>query len=119
MKLLTRPALALLLGTSLAATLGSCDYRHSPGLDNERTGFAKAPGWRNEDVNRDSINYKQVVVEPGGVGSAADIRNGDVDTQLSSGPAGRSSTSGQTASGQNVAVEKNNPNDAPTPPNPK
>jgi hypothetical protein len=119
MKLLSRSALALALGVSLATALTSCDYRYSPGLDDQRRDFSRAPGWRNEDVNRDSVNYKQRAPEPGGVGSAADIRNGDVDTQLSSAPAGRTSASGQLPSGQMEQAGGNNNKRKGNPPNPK
>lgn len=101
MKLSIRPALALLLGTALAASLSSCDYRWSPGKNPQfKHGFANAPGWRNSDVNRDSINYKQRVEPAGGEGSAADIKNGSTQDQLNSAPAGNSTTSPQDASGQ-------------------
>ncbi|MFD2721795.1 hypothetical protein ACFST9_23970 [Hymenobacter monticola] len=101
MKLSSRPALALLLGTALAATLTSCDYRWSPGENTQfRHGFTGNPGWHNSDVNRDSINYKQEVHTPIGVGSAIGIKNGTVQDQLNSAPAGNSSTSPQDASGQ-------------------
>ena len=101
MKLSTRPALALLLGTALAATLSSCDYRWSPGENTQfKTGFTNAPGWHNSDVNRDSINYKQRVEPAIGVGSATAIKNGTVQEQLDSAPAGKDAASSQTASGQ-------------------
>ena len=100
MKLSSRPALALLLGTALAASLSSCDSRWSPGLNPQFPhGFTKAPGWHNSDVNRDSINYKQRVEPAGGEGSAAAIKNGTVQDQLNSAPAGKSSATPQNASG--------------------
>lgn len=96
-----RPALTLLLGTALAASLSSCDYRYSPGENLQfKHGFTKAPGWHNADVNRDSINNQQRVEPAGGVGSAAAIKNGTVQDQLNSAPAGKSASSPQTASGQ-------------------
>ena len=101
MKLFTRSALALLLGTALAASLSSCDYRWSPGDNIQfKHGFANPPGWHNSDVNRDSINYKQRVEPAGGEGSAADIKNGSTQDQLNSAPAGNSAASPQDASGQ-------------------
>ena len=100
MKLSFRPALALLLGTALAASLSSCDYRWSPGLNPQfGHGFTKAPGWKSYDVFRDSINYKQTVTEAAGVGSAAAIANGTVQDQLNSAPAGDNTSSTQNASG--------------------
>jgi len=101
MKLSIRPALALLLGTALAASLSSCDYRWSPGENVQfKHGFSNPPGWHNWDVNRDSVNYKQRVEPAGGEGSAAAIKNGTVQDQLNSAPAGKSSLSPQDASGQ-------------------
>jgi hypothetical protein len=101
MKLSSRPALALLLGTALAATLSSCDYRWSPGENQQfKHGFAGNPGWHNSDVNRDSINYKQEVHTPIGEGSATAIKNGSVQDQLNSAPAGKSTATPQDASGQ-------------------
>jgi hypothetical protein len=94
MKLFSRAALALLLGT---AALTSCDYSYSPGANQVRTDFTHAPKWRNEDVNRDSINYKQRTTTPVGVGSATAIQNGTVDEKLASAPG---NDPGATASGQ-------------------
>jgi len=122
MKLSSRPALALLLGTALAATLSSCDYRWSPGENPQfRHGFTNAPGWHNSDVNRDSINYKQEVHTPIGVGSAAGIKNGTVQEQINSAPAGSNATGGQNASGQLGSVGQStngngNQNDQQQPP---
>jgi len=90
MKCNTRPALALLLGASLALSLTACDYRYTPGLDNQRRDFANPPGWRNQDVYRDSINYKQRAPAPGGIGSAAAMENGTVDEQRASVPRAQS-----------------------------
>lgn len=107
MKLSIRPALALLLGTALAASLSSCDYRWSPGENVQfKHGFANPPGWHNSDVNRDSINYKQRVEPAGGVGSAAAIKNGSTQDQLDSAPAGNSTTSPQDASGQMASPDQ-------------
>ena len=101
MKLSSRSALALLLGTVLSASLSSCDYRWSPGQNPQFTHkFTKAPGWHNSDVNRDSINYKQAAPAAGGEGSAAAIANGTVQDQLNSAPAGNSASSPQDASGR-------------------
>ena len=121
MKLSSRPALALLLGTALAASLSSCDYRWSPGLNPQFPhGFTKAPGWHNSDVNRDSINYKQRVEPASGDGSAIAIKNGTVQDQLNSAPAGKSATSPQSPSGQLASPDKStngngNQNDQPQP----
>ena len=94
MKLSSRPALALLLGTALAAALSSCDYRWSPGENPQfRHTFANPPGWHNWDVNRDSINYKQRVEPAGGIGSAADTKKGSVQDQQNSAPSGGGPTS--------------------------
>ena len=105
MKLSFRPALALLLGTALAASLSSCDYRWSPGQNPQfHHGFVNAPGWHNSDVNRDSINYKQRVEPASGDGSAIAIKNGTVQDQLNSAPAGSSAGSPQSASGTMAPV---------------
>ena len=62
MKLISRSALALLLGTALAGSLSSCDYSWSPGKNPQFThSFTRAPGWHSYDVDRDSINDKQRV----------------------------------------------------------
>ena len=107
MKLSSRSALALLLGTALSAALSSCDYRWSPGQNPQFTHrFTKAPGWHNSDVNRDSINYKQRVEPAGGEGSAAAIANGTVQDQLNSAPAGNSASSPQDASGRMASPSK-------------
>jgi len=101
MNLSSRSALAGLLGLALAASLTSCDYRWSPGENTQfRTGFTNAPGWHRSDVDRDSINNQQRVEPASGEGSAAAIKNGTVQDQLNSAPAGSSATSSQTASGQ-------------------
>ena len=101
MKLSSRSALALLLGTALATTLSSCDYRWTPGENTQfKTGFSNPPGWHAWDVNRDSVNNQQRVEVASGEGSATAIKNGTVQDQINSAPAGKSATSTQTASGQ-------------------
>ena len=101
MNLISRSALALLLGTALAASLSSCDYRWSPGQNPQfKYGFVNPPGWHKSDVDRDSINNQQRVEPASGEGSATAIKNGTVQDQLNSAPAGASATSSQTASGQ-------------------
>ena len=110
MKLSSRSALALLLGTALAASLSSCDYRWSPGENKQfKTGFTNAPGWHNSDVNRDSINNQQRVEPAIGVGSAKAIKNGTVQDQLDSAPAGKNAASTQTASGQLAPAKETQP----------
>ena len=107
MKLSFRSALALLLGTALAASVSSCDYRWSPGQNPQfKHGFTGTPGWHSYDVNRDSINYKQRVEPAGGEGSAAAIRKGTVQDQLNSAPAGKSAATPQDASGRLAAPGK-------------
>ena len=110
MKLSHRPALALLLGTALAASLSSCDYQWSPGENTQfHHGFSNPPGWHNSDVNRDSINYQQRVEPASGEGSAKAIKKGTVQDKLNSAPAGNSATGGQTASGMPGPVEQAQP----------
>ena len=110
MKLSHRPALALLLGTALAASLSSCDYQWSPGENTQfHHGFSNPPGWHNSDVNRDSINYQQRVEPASGEGSATAIKKGTVQDKLNSAPAGNSATGGQTASGMPGPVEQAQP----------
>ena len=122
MKLTLHSALALMLGTSLAASLSSCDYRWSPGKNPQsKHGFASPPkAWHSYDVNRDSINYKQVAPQAGGDGSAAAIAQGTVQDQLNSAPTGKSATSPQDASGRMGSVGQaqngnGNQNDKPQP----
>ena len=105
MKLSSRTLFGIVLG---AWALTACDYqRFSPGNNTQfEHGFVNAPGWRNEDVNRDSINYKQTVRKPIGEGSATAIRNGSVQDQLNSAPAGKSAASPQAANGTMQAVGK-------------
>ena len=106
MKVSFRPALALLLG-SAATLLTACDYSFSPGINpQERTGFSNPPGYTNADVNADSINNQQIVTTPIGKGSAIDIKNGSVNDQLNSAPAGNNTTSPQTASGKKAPISQ-------------
>ena len=102
MKPSSRSALALLLGTALAAALTACDYRWSPGENPQfKAGFVNPPpGWHRYDEDRDSVNNRQHVEPAGGDGSAAAIKNGTVQDQLNSAPTGKSATSPQSASGQ-------------------
>ena len=110
MKLSLRPALALLLGTALAASLSSCDYQWSPGENTQfHHGFSNPPGWHSSDVDRDSINNKQRVEPAGGEGSAKAIKNGTVQDKLNSAPAGANATGGQTASGMPGPVDQAQP----------
>jgi hypothetical protein len=105
MKLSSRSALALLLGTALATSLASCDYQWSPGKNTQfKHGFTNAPGWHNWDVNRDSVNNQQNVPPPSGKGSAVAIKNGTVQEQIES--AQPRATAGQTASGQLAPVDQ-------------
>ncbi len=121
MKLTSRSALALLLGTALAASLSSCDYRWGPGENKQfRHGFTNAPGWHSSDVDRDSINNQQRVEPASGEGSATAIKNGTAQDQLNSAPAGNSATSPQDASGKMAAPGQStngngNQNDQPQP----
>ena len=116
MKLSSRSALALLLGTVLATSLSSCDYRWSPGENTQfKTGFTNAPHWRNSDVNRDSINNQQRVEPASGEGSAKAIKTGTVKEQMNSAPAGKSATSPQDASGQMAPAQPNSSTDSKTP----
>jgi hypothetical protein len=110
MKLFLRPALALLLGTALAASLSSCNSQWSPGNNYAlRHGFSNPPGWHTADVNRDSINNQPKAFTPIGTGSATAIKKGTVKDKLNSAPAGASATGGQTASGQMGTVENAQP----------
>ena len=108
MKLSSRFALALVLGTALAASLSACDYRWSPGQNTQfHHGFVNPPpGWHNSDVNRDSINNQQKVMAASGEGSAKAIKNGTVQDKLNSAPAGNSAATSQTASGQLAPVDQ-------------
>jgi len=103
-----RPALALLLVASSATLLTACDYASlSPGENLQaREGFSNPKGYTNEDVNRDSINYKQTVTKPIGKGSATAIANGSAQDKLDSAPAGKSATSPQDASGKMAPTDQ-------------
>lgn len=101
MKLSLRPVLALLLGTALAASLSSCDYKWSPGENTQfHHGFTNPPGWHNSDVNRDSINNQPKATTSIGTGSATAIKKDTAQNKLKSAPAGASATDGQNASDQ-------------------
>lgn len=105
MKLSFRALLGLVLG---ASAFSACDYqRYSPGVNTQfDRAFVNPPGWRNEDVNRDSINYKQRVYTPVGEGSATAIKNGTVQDQVNAAPAGKSAASPQAANGTMEATNK-------------
>ena len=104
-----RPALALLLGAS-AALLTACDYKYSPGVNTQfKHSFTGTTTYTNADINRDSINYKQNVHTPIGEGSATALKNGTVDDQLNSAPAGKSSATPQDASGKMGSVDDAKP----------
>lgn len=110
MKLSSRSALALVLGTALAASLSSCDYKWSPGINPQFVpGFTNPPGWHKSDVDRDSINNQQRVEPATGTGSATAIKKGTVKDKMDSAPAGASATSPQTASGKMGPVEQAKP----------
>jgi hypothetical protein len=111
MKFSFRPALALLLIGSAATLLTACDYASlSPGENPQfREGFSNPNGYTNADVNRDSVNYKQTVTKPVGLGSASAIANGSNQDQLDSAPAGNSSASPQTASGTMAPTDQAQP----------
>jgi hypothetical protein len=106
-----RPALAILLLGSAATLLTACDYASlSPGENPQfREGFSNPNGYTNADVNRDSVNYKQTVTTPVGLGSATAIANGSTQDQLDSAPAGNSSASPQSASGTLGSVDQAQP----------
>ena len=105
------PAAALaLLGTALTLSLSGCDYRNSPGNNhNMRVGFDRSPGYRNSDINLDSINNQQRVEAPTGTGSATAIKNGTVQDQINSAPGGSSTTSPQNANGKLGTVQDAQP----------
>ena len=111
MKLFSRSALALLLGTALAASLSSCDYHWSPGQNPQfKHGFTNAPpGWHKSDVDRDSINNQQRVEPASGEGSAKAIKNGTVQDKLNSAPAGANATTPQDASGRLAPIDQVQP----------
>ncbi len=104
-----RFALAL-LGASAALT--ACDYNWSPGQNpQQQAGFTKAPPYQSRDLNQDSVSAHQQTFTPIGKGSAVAIRNGSVQDQLESAPAGNSA-SPQTASGQTGSVDDAKPSNA-------
>ena len=106
MKLSPRPALALLLGTALAASLSSCDYQWSPGENTQfHHGFSNPPGWHNSDINRDSINNQPKATTPIGTGSAMAVKNDTMQNKPKSAPAGASATDGQNASDQTKTMK--------------
>lgn len=110
MKRTLRPALALLLGVS-AVALTACDYApYSPGKNpQQKNDFVNPPGYTNADVNADSINNKQNVHTPIGVGSATAIKNGSVNDKLNSAPSGNSTASPQNANGKMGSVDQADP----------
>ena len=108
MKFSLRPIVAVLLFGSSATLLTACDYKYSPGVNMQfQAGFSNPKGYTNADINRDSINYKQTVTKPIGLGSATANKNGSVNDQLNSAPAGDNTTSPQTASGQMGSTDQN------------
>ena len=60
-------------------------------------------------MDRDSINNQQRVEPASGEGSATAIKNGTVQDQLNSAPAGANATGGQTASGQLGSTDQAQP----------
>lgn len=109
MNVFLRSALSLTLISGAATLLTACDYAaNSPGVNTQYThAFVNPPGYTNADINRDSINNKQTVTTPIGKGSAIAIKNGTVNDQLNSAPAGKSAASSQTASGQVGPADQN------------
>ena len=108
MKSLIRPVLGLALVSSLATLLTSCDYKYSPGVNPQTApGFGTPPGYTSVDVDRDSINNRQITTIPVGKGSATAIKNGSVNDQLNSAPGGDNTTSPQAANGQMGSVNQN------------
>lgn len=66
---------SLLFVSLLAATLSftACDYSNGPGKEAQREStFSEAPEARATDSDLDSVNSKQTVTSPQGLGSAAD-----------------------------------------------
>lgn len=99
MKLSSRFALALLLGTALATTLSSCDNRWSPGKNLQfKRGFSNAPGWHAWDVNRDSINNQQTAPPATGEGAATATKKDTAKGKSNPAPAS-GTTASSTASG--------------------
>jgi len=112
-----RPALALLLGIASATLLTACDYKYSPGVNTQfEHGFNGTPDYTNADVNRDSINYKQNVRTPIGKGSATDLQTASPEEQQQSAPAGKSSASPQSASGELCTTDQAKPTSNATAP---
>jgi len=109
MNVFLRSALSLTLISGAATLLTACDYAaNSPGVNTQYThAFVNPPGYTNADINRDSVNNKQTVTTPIGKGSAIAIKNGTVNDQLNSAPAGKSAASSQTASGQVGPADQN------------
>ncbi len=111
MNVFLRAALGLSLISGAATLLTACDYAaNSPGVNTQYThAFVNPPGYTNADINRDSVNNKQTVTKPIGKGSATGIKNGTVNDQLNSAPAGKSAASSQTASGKIGPADQNQP----------
>ncbi len=108
MKFSLRPVVAVLLFSSAATLLTACDYKYGPGINTQfEPGFSNPKGYTHADINRDSINNKETVTKPTGVGSATAIKKGSVNDQLNSAPAGDNTTSPQTASGQMGSTNQN------------
>jgi hypothetical protein len=108
MKFSFRPVVAVLLFGSSATLLTACDYKYSPGVNTQfEACFSNPRGYTNADINRDSINNKETVTKPTGLGSATAIKKGSVNEQLRSAPAGDNTTSPQTASGQMGSTDQN------------
>ena len=104
-----RPALAVGLLAGAATLLAACDYApYSPGKNLQaKVGFGGQPhGYTNADINADSINNKQTVTKPMGVGSATAIKHGSVQDKLNSAPGGTSASAQQGASGQPAPADK-------------
>ncbi|WP_151087210.1 hypothetical protein [Hymenobacter baengnokdamensis] len=106
-----RPVLAILLLGSSATLLTACDYASlSPGKNPQhQEGFTNPNGYTNADINRDSINNKQTVTKPVGVGSATAIKKGSVQDKLNSAPSGNSASSPQDASGKPAPADQAQP----------
>lgn len=76
----------LLLTLLAAASLASCDYSRTPGKDpQDIEDFSDVPPATANETKRDSVNEKQNVQPPGGVGSAADQAT-SVDAGLEGAP---------------------------------
>ena len=105
----------VLLGTAPALT--GCDYaKYSPGINTAtKANFGWTPTWRTSDVSRDSINDHQRVEPASGVGSATAIKNGTVQDQINSAPAGSSVASPQSANGKLAPVADQSTSNIKTP----